>query len=216
MRSNRIETSVDWASYFFDNPVNSWGLFDDIKNPGLEDTDVLKFSSAMFKDFEAHTSPYSASQKAAGIWNLLGGVYFLALRSNRLDLDSRLELISSWHRFFTEFVPLNCENALSYQKNLKNPLNGAVFMWWEILPIHGQADEGSTPIDMACLNLMKKCLEIPSLVCQESGLHGLAHWVFDYPIFVTSTIKSFIERGEGNAPFEILDYARYALHGDVQ
>jgi hypothetical protein len=89
-------------------------------------------------------------------------------------------------------------------------------MWWDILPIGGQPDVASRrEIDEACLQVMEQGLNLESIACQESSLHGLGHWQHRYPQRVDQVIDPFLAAHPNLRP-ELLAYARSARRGCVQ
>ena len=91
-------------------------------------------------------------------------------------------------------------------------LDGVCFMWWDLLPIHGLANED--PIREACLDVLARTLALDALACQESALHGLGHWQHCAPSRVSSMIDAYLVR-DPSAPSETRDYARAAREGRV-
>jgi hypothetical protein len=55
---------------------------------------------------------------------------------------------------------------------------------------------------------------LPSIACQESALHGLAHWHYAYEERVEAAVSDFLRRED--LPPVLRTYAEKAMFGDVQ
>jgi hypothetical protein len=55
-------------------------------------------------------------------------------------------------------------------------------------------------IDEACISVMETTLELPSVACQESALHGLGHWGEFQKERCRGVIASFLERHQDVRP----------------
>ena len=62
---------------------------------------------------------------------------------------------------------------------------------------------------------MPRILEIESLGCQESALHGLNHWQTNYPIEVTAIIEAYLARNPSLGP-DLVRTAHVAKAGAIQ
>ncbi len=88
-------------------------------------------------------------------------------------------------------------------------------MWWDILPVAGQpADPARKEMDQAILQVMEAALQLNSIACQESALHGLGHWHLYYASQVEEIIQGFLRRNKA-LPENLQKYARSALSGCV-
>jgi hypothetical protein len=65
-------------------------------------------------------------------------------------------------------------------------------MWWDIIPFLGHP---GNPVweefDQDILKVMESTLQLDSIACQESALHGLGHWQHQYPERVGEIINKF-------------------------
>ncbi len=94
-------------------------------------------------------------------------------------------------------------------------LNVVCYMWWDIFPLVGQPEDSTRrEIDEACLSVMETTLELPSIACQESALHGLGHWGLSYPGRCQGIISTFIQR-HTNVRGDLLRYAERAKEGNI-
>jgi len=65
-------------------------------------------------------------------------------------------------------------------------------MWWDIIPIGGRPDDPARrELDEAILQVMESTLQLHSIPCRESALHGLGHWQPEYPERVGAIIDKF-------------------------
>ena len=65
-------------------------------------------------------------------------------------------------------------------------------MWWDLIPITGRPnDPARSVLDQAILTVMESTLQLDSIACRESALHGLGHWQHEYPERVGEIIDRF-------------------------
>jgi hypothetical protein len=65
-------------------------------------------------------------------------------------------------------------------------------MWWDIMPVYGHPDDPIwKEMDEEILRVMESTLQLDSIPCRESALHGLGHWQHDYPERVGEIIDRF-------------------------
>lgn len=96
-----------------------------------------------------------------------------------------------------------------------NPLNGVCYMWWDIIPFYGKSGDARREVfDPHCLDVMEMTLQLPSIACQESALHGLGHWEHAYPDRVKRVIDAFLKANPDVDP-ELREYALDARVGGV-
>lgn len=131
------------------------------------------------------------------------------------NLIDRVEVIESFKIFFEKIYLIKCTNVSTFLGDAEiNPLNNSCFMWWDISPLI--ASNENEIID-ACLRVMRDCLYMPNLACQESALHGLGH-LRDYPEWeqeCKNIILDFMQSDNANLPV-LKGYAHAALIGEVQ
>jgi hypothetical protein len=88
-------------------------------------------------------------------------------------------------------------------------------MWWDTFPSIGSPDDPNLgELQDATLAAMRSILNLDSVACQESALHGLGHWQYSRPDEVASIIDGFIAESDKARP-ELLIYARSARSGCI-
>jgi hypothetical protein len=66
-------------------------------------------------------------------------------------------------------------------------------MWWDIIPIYGQPDVPErSELDQEILGMLESTLQLDSIACRESALHGLGRWPHYYPVQVGKIIDAFL------------------------
>jgi hypothetical protein len=89
-------------------------------------------------------------------------------------------------------------------------------MWWDIIPFGGNPNTPSgNLLNAAALSVMTETLNIESIACHESALHGLGHWHAAYPAEVELIIDRFLSSHRELRP-ETVNYAKSARCGCVQ
>jgi len=128
--------------------------------------------------------------------------------------SDKTALFSSMYNVFSAVFALKCSTTLAHiARTPQISYNGICYMWWDVLPRHGiPPGREFRAIDEAILGTLVRILELQSLACQESALHGLGHWHVGYPEFVERVIDGF----EPRVSAELKKYAANARIGHVQ
>ena len=88
-------------------------------------------------------------------------------------------------------------------------------MWWDIIPFHGHPEEPVwKEFDEAILQVMDFTLQLDSIACRESALHGLGHWQHYYPEQIGEIINKFSMEHRG-LPKALEQYMTNAFTGYV-
>ncbi|HSL46866.1 MAG TPA: hypothetical protein VK897_25740 [Anaerolineales bacterium] len=163
--------------------------------------------------------PYSDSQLNQGLWFLADNAcsnHMFALLDTSVPWADRQRCIRSFHDLFEECFAERCSPHLSHlDEPGASPLNLVCYMWWDILPIGPQPnDPDRSDLDHELLRVMEFTLQLDSVACQESALHGLGHWQQYYPERVTETVDAF-RRSHKSLREELWAYAMSAYRGCV-
>ena len=204
----------------FEHPVTepAWHWDEDVDSAELEPQRVIAYATRLFESAGKLLAPYTEAQVNQGLWFLVSeGVSPLcALLDASVPLEQRVRCIRSISKVFEQCFLVRCTPHLSH---LDEPgagaLNPVCYMWWDIFPFSGQPEDASRrEIDEACLSVMESTLQLPSVACQESALHGLGHWGFYYESRCQSIISAFMQRHHDLRP-ELQNYAARAKERDV-
>jgi hypothetical protein len=124
--------------------------------------------------------------------------------------------LRSFIPLFEQVMASRCSPHLSHlDEQPANPLNGACYMWWDILPIHGKPDDPErTDFDAEVLRVLPQLLSIPHDACRESALHGVSEWQLYYPS-IGGIVDDFLFHTPNLRP-ELVAYAQRARVGAVQ
>jgi hypothetical protein len=211
-----------WIAHCFDHPVTpqAWYLAPDAPEWEAAPEVTLSYLTRLFNTPNDSIGRFSDAQLNQGFWYLLSNslsdhMYLLVDAS--LPEQARLDCLHAIKHLFAELFFKRCTNLPSYGQDpaTLSPLNGICYMWWDVMPIHGEPnDPRRAKFDAAVLTLLREILGIGSFACQESALHGLGHWSYYY----RSQARQIIEHYLDNAPEgAVLDaYARMAADGKVQ
>ncbi len=210
----------EWVRHMFDHPVAepAWYWDTDADCAEVEPARVITYTGNLFERAGELLAPYSDAQADQGLWLLIGqgSSPLYALTEASIPLEQRLHCIRSISTVFEQcFVP-RCTAHLSH---LDEPgtgvLNSVCYMWWDIFPLCGEPkDTARHEIDEACLSVMETTLQLPSIACQESALHGLGHWGLSYEGRCQSIISAFMQRHE-DLRRELREYAAQARQANV-
>jgi len=212
----------DWVRFLFDHPAPGPEWYWEPDAPywtGPADL-TIEYVTRLFEAPVAALAPYTDAQLNRGFWYLLSNGLsdcMIALNDATVPVDARVRCVRSFVPVFRTFLTPRCTPHLSH---LDEPgaaaLNGACYMWWDILPFMATPDDASgRTLGAAALETMREILAIDAIACQESALHGLGHWQRRWPVEVVRIVDAFLARSATARP-ELLAYARAARSGCVQ
>ena len=193
-------TFEQWLAYVFDHPVeankNAWYW-----DPGADEwnevpTDVIRFLTQAFENAEEVFNPYSDAQLNQGLWFIADtscSNHMFALIDESVPWSERKRCTHSIHQLYEQLFAKRCTPHLSHiDEPGASPLNLVCYMWWDIIPIHGKpTDPTRKELDQTILHVMETALQLDSIACRESAIHGLGHWQHEYPEQVGDIINRF-------------------------
>ena len=140
--------------------------------------------------------PYSDAQLNQGLWFIVSNAcsnHMFALLDESLPWSRRQRCISSIQQLYEQCFAPRCSPHLSHvDESGANPLNMVCYMWWDIMPIYGKPEDPTrSEMDATILGVMESALQLDSIPCRESALHGLGHWQPQYPERVGEIIDKF-------------------------
>ena len=190
-----------WLTYVFDHPVPVkneqawyWGIDREWWDENAADS--IQFMTQAFENAAMVFEPYSQARLNQGLWFLASNAcsnHMFALMDESVPWPDRQRCIASIHQLFEQCFARRCSPHLSHvDEPGASPLNLVCYMWWDIIPIAGRpADPAWREFDHAILNVMESTLQLDSISCRESALHGLGHWQHEYPERVGEIIDKF-------------------------
>jgi len=239
---SRVPTNVsfeEWVRCVFDHSVEREAWYWEIDNDTFEPNPVrlVAHSSRLFAESVAALAAFTDEQIDQGFWFLVGSSTELdVLCSDGVPLPDRLHCIRSIARLFEQCFAVRCTPHLSHLLSRNDEqgvgsLNSSCYMWWDLLwhPIALWRDSGFSSrmpvayqlqvanedeIDGACIAVMESILELPSIACQESALHGLGHWGKFRQERCRGVITAFLQRHPDIDP-KLREYALKAQESKV-
>jgi hypothetical protein len=217
---NDSHSLADWIAHVFDHPVSDPAWHWSLDAPAWEGDSQhsATFIADTFERSGELLARFSDEQLNQGFWYLVSSScseFMFALVEPKVPLATRLRAVRSFVPLFEQVMAVRCSPHLSHlDEQPANPLNGACYMWWDILPIHGMPEEpGRTEFDAEVLRVLPRLLSIPHDACRESALHGISEWQWHYPV-VSVVVDEFLARTPGLRP-ELVSYAQNAKVGNV-
>jgi hypothetical protein len=219
-------TFEQWLAYVFDHPVPEgqenawyWDSDRDIWDESAEPADTVQFLTHAFENAAQVFQPFSDAQLNQGLWFLASNACsnrMFALMDPSVPWTARRRCIESMHQLYEQCFARRCTPHLSHiDEPGTNPLNMVCYMWWDILPIYGKPDDPARrDMDGATLQVMESTLQLDSIPCRESALHGLGHWQMYYPERVGEIIDKFSMRNP-DLPEKLRQYMLAAYTGCV-
>jgi hypothetical protein len=209
-----------WVDCLFGRPGEyppSFATVDD-EYPLLQPETALEYVTRLFSDAGTHLARFDDAQLNQGLWELVGASGDVhPMLFSELPWPERKQGILSISALYESLFLPRCSPHLSHMDDSgASPLNSICYMWWDIFPTWGQPGEAQfAQRDTTLLEVMSRTLELDSVACRESALHGLGHWHIHYPAETTRIIEVFLDR-EGELEPDLLTYARSASAGCVQ
>ena len=213
-----------WLTYVFDHPVpegdaKAW-YWDFDRDEWHEDpADAIRFMTQAFENPAEVFQPYSDAQLNQGLWFIVSSScsnHMLALLDASVPWPAQQRCITSIHQLYEQCFAKRCSPHLSHLNEPgANPLNLVCYMWWDIMPIYGHPDDPIwKEMDEDILRVMESTLQLDSIPCRESALHGLGHWQHHYPERVGEIINNF-SISQRELPEKLKAYMINAYTGNV-
>ncbi len=211
----------DWVAHVFDHDVRQPQWYFDL-DASFWDAPAslsLEYMTRLFRDPARHLASYTDAQLNQGFWYLVsnaGSNHMFALTDPSAPESARVACVQSFLELFEKLFAVRCSDHLEHLSPPgANELNLACYMWWDLIPLFGSAQDPSRrAIDAAALEVMERTLVLPSNACRENALHGLGHWKVCYPERVEEIIADALSRADDWSP-ELVAYARNARTGCV-
>jgi hypothetical protein len=216
-------TFEQWIAYAFDHPVdelkNAWYWNMDADEWMEVPEDVIRFLTQAFENAAEVFQPYTDAQLNQGLWFIASNAcsnHMFALMDESVPWSARQRCIYSIHQLYEQCFAKRCTPHLSHiDEPGAGPLNMVCYMWWDIIPIHGNpTDPARKEFDQTILQVMDSTLQLDSIACRESALHGLGHWQHEYPEQIGEIINRF-SMSRRNLRKELETYMMNAFTGYV-
>ncbi len=196
-------TFEQWVTHVFDHSVplddieKAWH-WDIDRDWWEEDTaDTVQFLTQAFENAAVVLQPYSDAQLKQGLWFLVDSScsnHMFALLDASVPWPARQRCIQSIYKLYEGCFAQRCTPHLSHlDEPGASPLNLVCYMWWDIIPIYGKPNDPVwSEFDQEILGVMESTLQLDSIACHESALHGLGHWQHKYSERVGEIIDAFL------------------------
>ncbi|MGI4789404.1 MAG: hypothetical protein ACRYFS_11215 [Janthinobacterium lividum] len=216
----------EWLEYCFGSTETPNGRSERWHRPPAV---AIDYFTRAFENAAEVLAPYSVAQLASGFWKMNFG----PLTDESVPWEQKRQCVRSMYTLFAECFASRCDEHLCYSERTKydkNPLNGVCYMWWESVPMRSH-DPAHPEETSEYLDVMRRTLLLDSDACQESALHGLGHWHWDYGWWRNEDDPEYMKMKEINTTVEIIDdflshnpklqpdlkrYALAARHGRIQ
>ncbi len=219
--ASNAATFDEWLKWVFDHPVASegekeWWWDEPDADEGGRWLDrppipALTFVTKLFENPLKYLSGYSDAQIDQGLWFIVSTAnskHFEWVVDGRVDLRLRKRCIRSIENLSRELFAPRCSDEVI---NGTQPLDSICYMIWD-LAIHDSVLDPE--IGREAFKTLARIIEIPSIACQQSALHGLGHLVHDTHLGC-DVIQKYLH-AHPNLRSDIREYAEQALQGKVQ
>ncbi len=220
-----IRSYEEWLVYVFDHPVDHlmpvWYFAQHVELWRVAPV-AVRYLTRLFEDPIPAAAPYTDAQINQGLWFLLDNAcseHMLLLLEPGIPWPERQRCVEAMLSVFERLFVPRCTPTLSHlDEPDRNPLNGTCYMWFDLLPIWGGVKDdpvaSNRQLGPVLLDLMQRILDLDSVACRESALHGLGHWQRYYPEPVISIIDAFLKQHRDLRP-DLHAYAMAARSGCV-
>jgi hypothetical protein len=210
-----------WLQFVFDHPVTdpAWHWSSDADSWAGSAFETLQHFKQTFQESGTALVKYSDEQLNQGFWYLVSNscsnIAYSLVDISVAWADGK-DCIESIVNLFRCCFQARCTSHLSHlNESGANALNSICYMWWDVLPIHGQPESPERrETDETILQVMEKILALPSDACRESALHGLGEWRTYYPSRGEIIVDAFIWQNR-KIRDSLRNYAYAARHGDI-
>jgi hypothetical protein len=221
-----IRSYDEWLVYVFDHPVDhlkpAW-YFDLDVPVWAEEPVAVSYLTRLFDDPVPAVAPYSDAQINQGFWFLLSNAcsdHMRMLLEPRVPWPELQRCVEAMVNVFATLFAPRCAPKLSHlDEPGTTPLNSVCYMWFDLLPIYGGIKDDpvaeNRQLGPVLLDVMRRILDLESVACRESALHGLGHWQPYYPKQVVAIIDAFLKKNPGLLRDTLRDYALAARQGCV-
>lgn len=181
--------------------------------------EAVSYLTRLFEDPEPALLGFADSQIAQGLTYLVNtnaGGDNQWLCSPDVSVDDRVRCVASIAALFAKLFEPRCAPRLSHLSEADpTALNGVCYMWWDAFPSLALPEDPALPtLHARALHTMERILQLKSIACQESALHGLGHWQRDYSEKVIHIVDGFCESHSAADP-RLSAYAQSARCGCV-
>ena len=218
-------TFEEWLTYVFDHPAsdlsNAWYWDTDLDwwDEDMHPAQTVQFLTRTFEHAAEVFQPYSDAQLNQGLWFIVSNAcsnHMFALMDESVPWSARGRCIASIHQLYEQCFARRCSPHFSHLSEPgANPLNLVCYMWWDIIPIAAKPDDPArAELDQAILQVLDSTLQLDSIACRESALHGLGHWQMYYQERVGEIIDTF-SMSHPQLPEKLEAYMKAAYTGSV-
>ncbi len=219
MKNISFEAWVKWA---FDHPITSpeWYFNDQATIEPLSEEVTVEYLTKLFTSAPTILAPFSDDQINQGLNFIIFSAcsdHIYALESKNIPWLKKRLCVHSMFYLFKNLFSKKCTPHLSHLNEPgANPINQICYMWWDLLRDSFRNCNTQTQelINKEYLLVMEKILELESIPCTESALHGLGHWEHIFPNEVHQIIDDYLITHK-IARRELRQYAESAKAGIV-
>ena len=212
----------EWVVHVFDHEGSGpeWYFDPDCDFWDGPADNTIEYITRLFTDPMRYLQSYTDEQLGRGLWFLVSNGasdQMFALLDSAVLLETRLKCVRSFCDLFGKLFAKKCSSHLSHvDEPGANPINVVCYMWWDLFPVAGSPDDAAgQALNRTILDVMEHSLNLDSIACQESALHGLGHWMRTYQEQVHEIIDSFLAGHPAVRP-ELQNYARQARDCCIQ
>lgn len=211
----------EWIDFVFDHPATGpeWYWAEDAPYWDAPARLTTEYVTRLFEDPLPVLTAFSDAEVNMGLNYLISpglGEHMFCLDDPAVEIQARVRCVRSCESLFRQLFRPRCSPHLSHRDEPgRSPLNAVCYMWWDIMPVHGgPQEEDRRALHASALEIMGAILQMDSVACQESALHGLGHWHTAFPEETERMVDAFIRSHPHSRP-DLLTYARGARCGCV-
>jgi hypothetical protein len=210
----------DWLNALFGHDADSFEKYLRFRGKSrcveISSRKEIEYVTQAFENAGTVFARFTNDQLHWGFWYLISSN---SNTMNRILLEAKIEqavterCVRSFYDVYAQLFAKRCSPYVSHgRQTTENPLNSVCYMWWDIFPFWGSL-VGKPYLDDLFLQVMERTLELPSIPCQESALHGLGH-IPTHQAQVIEIIDRYLARNP-NLDTALQKYALRAQESDI-
>jgi hypothetical protein len=211
----------DWIHFIFDHRPDGPEWYAEVDAPYWNAPAALtaEYVTRLFSDPCPPLEGFTDAELNKGLWYMISpglGEHMLCLDEPSLEIATREAVVRSCESLFRKLFLPRCSPHLSHCDWVgAAPLNSICYMWWDVMPVYGGPKaQDQAALHRAALETIEAIIGMDSMACQESALHGLGHWHYQYPAETEAIVDRFLASHE-HLPEKLRVYAGSARCGCI-
>lgn len=211
-----IPTFDEWLAHWFASDVGDYCWDDD-----LSACEITAYLTQLFERPSILLERFSPEIINKGLWAICGieTSYLQEMRDGDVPIAAQQRCVRAILVLYQDLFSRVCTahyGHLDWGPEVPSPVNSICYMLWDMDQLqYVHTLPGGEHLVDPVFEVLSGILQLDSIACRESALHGLAHQVCDHRARVQGIIDDFLS-AHPELPEPLTDYAKRAREGRVQ